>query len=47
MNCRNDLEEVKCKLKGLKQALKLWRDQAFNKERVKKKKVLEEIEELD
>ena len=47
MICGNDLEKVKIKLKGLKQVLKLWREQVFNKQKVRKPKNVEEIKELD
>jgi len=33
MDCENDLERVKLKLKNLKQALQKWRELVFNKEK--------------
>jgi len=43
----NSLENVKIKLKGLRQAFKQWREEGVNSEREKKEKILEEIEDLD
>ena len=47
VNCGNDLERVKMKLKGLKSALKKWRKLGHNNEIERKKKIVAEIEQLD
>ena len=47
MNCGNDLERLKVKLKDLKMTLKQWREQVFDKDKAKQQTILEEIENLD
>lgn len=43
MNCGNSMEKVKLKLQELKQALKEWKEQVFNSDKVRKQKILENL----
>jgi len=43
VNSGNSLEKVKTKLKGLKQALRQWREQVINNEREKKRKFYKKL----
>lgn len=40
VDCGNDLEKVKFKFKRLKQALKQWREQVFDKKKAKRQKIV-------
>ena len=47
VNSGHGMEITKIKLKGLKQVLKLWREQVVNSKKVRKQKILDEIDELN